>query len=216
MAIKKSPETGRKAAYVARNRAALIKSAQAIFAELGGAATIDEVAAHAEVAVSTVYKHFETKESLFARAIGEAMKDWEGWAIPIAQKSADPLEQLVLPIRFMNRIENTHPPYAKLIARNFFDVSVNEAMISASLASHIRQLIKAGVLSMDNSEIRIQNFISCVTGSVSRQLLDPKAKDSDGDTAIEIALTLLNISPAKAAKLAHGKLPPLFAKQNAK
>ena len=60
MAIKKSPETGRKAAYVARNRAALIKSAQAIFAELGGAATIEEVAAHAEVAVSTVYKHFET------------------------------------------------------------------------------------------------------------------------------------------------------------
>jgi hypothetical protein len=52
MAVKKQAveATGsRQAAYSARNRARLIKDAQEVLAEIGRTATIEQIAAHAEV-----------------------------------------------------------------------------------------------------------------------------------------------------------------------
>jgi AcrR family transcriptional regulator len=56
------PELGRKAAYVARNREALLKSTQEVLAIKGEMVTIEDIAEHAEVAVSTIYKHFKDKD----------------------------------------------------------------------------------------------------------------------------------------------------------
>jgi AcrR family transcriptional regulator len=60
---------GRKSAYVARNRRALLLATQRVLSTIGPEATIDEVAAQAQVAVSTIYQHFESKELLFSTAI---------------------------------------------------------------------------------------------------------------------------------------------------
>ena len=56
---------GRQAAYSARNRARLIKDAQIVLAEIGPSATIEQIAAHAEVSPTTIYKYFENKDQLF-------------------------------------------------------------------------------------------------------------------------------------------------------
>jgi len=75
------PEGGRKAAYFARNRAALIAATQVLLGDKGWNATIDEVAANAGVSVSTVYKHFETKDLLFETCAVDAWTDFESWAL---------------------------------------------------------------------------------------------------------------------------------------
>ena len=49
---------GRQAAYSARNRAALIKVAQEVLAEIGPSATIEQLAMHAQVSPTTIYKYF--------------------------------------------------------------------------------------------------------------------------------------------------------------
>ena len=73
--------TGRKAAYVARNRLALLKSTQEILAIRGETVTIEEIADHAEVAVSTIYKHFKDKDALISATILWGFKSWEEWAL---------------------------------------------------------------------------------------------------------------------------------------
>jgi len=75
MAVKKQTQaatTSRQAAYSARNRARLIKDAQEVLAEIGPSATIEQIAAHAEVSPTTVYKYFENKDQLFIEALGVA------------------------------------------------------------------------------------------------------------------------------------------------
>jgi AcrR family transcriptional regulator len=47
-----------------RNRERILAAAEKVFAEKGPSASTDEVAAHAGVAIGTVFKHFPTKQAL--------------------------------------------------------------------------------------------------------------------------------------------------------
>lgn len=47
-----------------RNRFRLIDAAKAVFAERGGAASLEEVARRAEVGIGTLYRHFPTRDAL--------------------------------------------------------------------------------------------------------------------------------------------------------
>lgn len=49
-----------------RNRARILAAAQEVFAERGAAASTEEVAARAGVAIGTVFRHFPTKRDLLA------------------------------------------------------------------------------------------------------------------------------------------------------
>ena len=93
------PNVGRKSAYVARNRAALLRASQRVLAEIGPEASIDQFAEAAEISVSTIYKHFDNKEALIAAAYIEAFHDWELWADEQLKGIDDPLEDLVMPMR---------------------------------------------------------------------------------------------------------------------
>jgi len=52
-----------------RNRERVMKAARAAFAEHGSDAQMDDVARRAKVGVGTVYRHFPTKEALYAALI---------------------------------------------------------------------------------------------------------------------------------------------------
>jgi hypothetical protein len=57
--------TGRRSTFVARNRATLLRFTQNVLAEIEPTATIDQISEAADISVSTIYQHFETKELLF-------------------------------------------------------------------------------------------------------------------------------------------------------
>jgi AcrR family transcriptional regulator len=201
------PEAGRKAAYFARNRAALISATQILLGDKGWNATIDEVAANAGVSVSTVYMHFETKELLFETCITEAWNDWEQWAFSLVAESKDPLEQLVLPMRLMVRTYKTHPTFANMYATNLGQVAELVPQFTMNLGLHIRNLVKSGAISIDNAEIRISNMKAILLRAFQEHVKNPKGKVSDADLAIELGLPLLGIAPAKAKALMELPLP---------
>ena len=203
------PNKGRKSAFVARNRVALIKSTQRVLAEIGPLATIDEVSEAASLSVSTIYMHFETKELLFQTAIVTALIDWQGWVDQYLVDLSDPLEELILPVRLFMRGKETHPLYAQMAARNLNEIARYLPEMTRGFSKHVKDLAKAKVISIDNLEIRIESFSGVLFATISNQLLNPKAKPADADIALEVGLSLLGISPAKAKKLAHGKLPQL-------
>jgi AcrR family transcriptional regulator len=204
-----SPSAGRKSAYVARNRAALIRAAQLVFAEQGPTATMEAVAAQAEVAASTVYKHFETKENLLSIALLEAFSDWFNWVTGMMSESKDPLTSLVFPMRLFYRLRTTHPHYAHLIKSCFGETYKIMDITNTGFAEELRQLNKNNVLTIDNLDLRVMNHGACLAAILKRQLDDANASDEEADTALEVALGMLCISPAKAKKLAHAPLPVL-------
>ena len=135
----KAPETGRKSAYVARNRKAILKAAQTVYARDGAQATMDDVANEAQMAMSTVYKHFKDKQDLISAVTLHAFNDWETWMQQQLSEVSDPLERFVLPMRLFLRSKTTHPEYAQLVAKNFRVVS---QILPTFLAQMQRRQIK--------------------------------------------------------------------------
>jgi AcrR family transcriptional regulator len=58
-----------------RNRAKILEAAGAVFAERGTAASTEEVAARAGVAIGTVFRHFPTKQDLLGAILKDLLAD---------------------------------------------------------------------------------------------------------------------------------------------
>lgn len=201
------PEKGRKAAYFARNRAALIFATQELLGDKGWGATIEQVASSAEISVSTVYQHFNSKDELFNACISEGWASFVSWALDAAGPIKDPLEQLVVPMRLMARMNVTHPMFARMVARNRTEITPMIPLLTKDLGDAMRALVKAKALEVDNADIRISNLKAVLWQIFLLQLTDPKAKATDADLAIAIALPMLGISASKAASISSAELP---------
>ena len=202
----KTPQTGRKSAYVARNRAAILRAALTVFARDGVDATMDEISEEAQVAMSTVYKHFKDKRDLITATATLAFEEWESWVAKRIVEVSDPLEQLVMPMRLFLRAKATHPEYAQLVAKNFGVVSQILPELTGTFTAQVNALNKAKVLNVENTPMAIHNLLSVVVIQLVNQTLNPKATAAEGDLAIRIALSMLGISESKAKKLTESKI----------
>jgi AcrR family transcriptional regulator len=204
-----APELGRKAAYVMRNRAALLHSTQEVLAVKGQAATIEDIAEHAQIAVSTVYKHFKDKDSLISATILNAFAEWESWAESFALQSKDPLEQLVLPMRLFVRLNKTHPHHAQTLVNYFAVVPRIVPQLQVKLIAHVTALNKAKLLKLENPSAAAKHFHALITFAVVEQVTNPKATEKDADESVYAALALFGIPEPLAKKLAFAPLPKL-------
>ena len=198
---------GRKSAYVARNHASLLRASQRVLAEIGPEASIDQFAEAAEVSVSTIYKHFENKDALIEASYIDAFHEWEGWAVNFTQGIQDPLEELIMPMRLFLRVKKTHPLYAAMSARNLANLPKYFHGTEEGLIEHIGELMKAKIIEIESPAIRIRSISACLLAGLADQLLNPAATESDADATVEVILSILGISAAKAKKLAHAELP---------
>lgn len=64
----------------ARNRAALLEAARAVFADRGLDASLDDIAHHAGVGVGTAYRHFANRYELAGAILREAVEEIVGLA----------------------------------------------------------------------------------------------------------------------------------------
>jgi AcrR family transcriptional regulator len=209
--LNQEPNNGRKSAYVARNRVALIKAAQRVLAEQGADASIDTFAQEAEISVSTIYKHFPNKDALIVEAYAAAFHQWEVDSDAILQQITDPIEELVAPMRLFMRLKQTHPLFAAMSARNLGDLPRAFVRTEEGLALHIEELRKKKLLKFDNPEIRIRLISACLTATIAEQLLNPKSTEREADAAIEVILGILEIPEDIAHQVATKPLPPLPA-----
>lgn len=207
------PNAGRKSAYVARNRKALINSTQRVLADVGPSATIEQFSEAAGISVSTIYKHFKDKDALITAAIIEAMREWEAWSDGILKNVSDPFESLVMPMRLFLRSHETHPLFARMAAQNTDYVLATMASITSTLAAHVAQLTQEKILVIDKPAIRVRNVAACLFAALAHQVTDATATKTDGDNAVEVAIGMLGITPHLAKELAHGKLPKYDSSQ---
>ena len=205
--VEAGPEKGRKAAYFARNRAALVLATQELLGEKGWVATIEEVASNAEVSVSTIYKHFDSKEELFRACVLEAWVTFETWAVEGAAGAKDPLEQLVVPMRLFFRATTSHPMFARMIEKNPNHIGPVLPDLAKNLVLEMHQLVKAKVIDVDHLDIRIANLKAVLLQIFLRQLNEKNSKPVEADLALALALPMIGISPAKATAITTTSLP---------
>jgi AcrR family transcriptional regulator len=202
----KAPETGRKSAYVARNREAILKAAQTVYSRDGVQATMDDVANEAQMAMSTVYKHFKDKQDLISAVTLHAFNDWEAWMQQQCSEVSDPLERFVLPMRLFLRSKTTHPEYAQLVAKNFGVVSQILPTFLTQFSAQATLLAKAKLVTPENLNVAIQNLIAVLVLQLVNQVTNPKSTTADADMAVRVALSMLGISEGKAKKLTESKI----------
>jgi AcrR family transcriptional regulator len=196
-----APTQGRKGAYYQRNREALINATQRILAEKGSETKIEDIAKEAEMAVSTIYKHFPNREELIETAIVDAMLQWERDTLEVSVLGANQLDQLVLPMRAFLQVKKTHPLFAQLVANNRDLVSRMAPKTASNLEKHVMVLVKSGTLEIQNPELRIRNLVSCLFAALEDQLTNPKAKETENLRALAIALGMLGIEENEARRL---------------
>jgi AcrR family transcriptional regulator len=204
-----SPDKGRKAAYVMRNREALLRSTQEVLAVKGHAVTIEDIADHAQVAVSTIYKHFSDKDALISATMLWGFAEWMTKVQSLGDDLADPLEKLVLPMRLFVRVKSTHPHHARNIV-NFLEITTQFLpILESELSQHIEELTKAKLLTCNDPDVAARNLQAVLLSTVVNQVTNPKAKVEDADASIRVALSMVGMSEAKARKLTESKLPEI-------
>jgi len=204
MAAKKqavAKPAGRQAAYSARNRAALIKAGQEVLAEIGPSATIEQLAAHAEVSPTTIYKYFGNKEDLFLEALATAWQSWMEWALS-QNLSDDRLQRIIEIGRRLLRVRQTHPVFAQMLHNSLNDIP--DFMIQADQGEGKRVfkfLADAGELKGDDFDQRWVLWANIISGLSRSVLVNEELTPEQADVALGIGLSVWGISDAKAKKL---------------
>lgn len=193
-------EASRQAAYLARNRAALIKAGQEVLATLGPAATIEQLAAHAEVSTTTIYKYFENKEALFSEALAEIWNEWVAWSYGETGPQAT-LQSTIGSARKLFHLNKTHPQLAKILQK----VMVNPSFVINAVKHDGEQVFKEladrGQIEKSNFNNRLILWAYCLAGLLTAVYVTEELDAEDAEAALGLGLSIWGLSETQAQKL---------------
>jgi len=193
----------RQAAYSARNRAALIKHAQEVLAEVGPSATIEQLAAHAQVSPTTIYKYFANKEVLFAEAFSQLWEEWISWSGQ-TKSPGEPLENVLDAGRKLFRIKQHDLILAQVLHNVVKDPQFAMNAVQGEGAKAFRALAKMGAVKNEDNEdfeSRLMLWLHMYTGICISLYGNESISPEEADVAFGIGLSVWGISEAKAKKI---------------
>ena len=203
MAVKKKAAVsgGRQAAYAARNRAALVKAGQEVLAEIGPSATIEQLAGHAQVSPTTIYKYFENKDELFIQAIAEMWISWLQWSSS-ERAPGTRLEMTLDTGRKLFWARKTHPLFANML-HNSLEQMPNFLILSDKGEGKrvFSELAASGELKQDDFDQRYILWTNTYTGLLKSVFVYEEISPADANIAFGIGLSVWGITEAKAKKL---------------
>ena len=203
MAVKKKAAVsgGRQAAYAARNRAALVKAGQEVLAEIGPSATIEQLAGHAQVSPTTIYKYFENKDELFIQAIAEMWISWLQWSSS-ERAPGTRLEMTLDTGRKLFWARKTHPLFANML-HNSLEQMPNFLILSDKGEGKrvFSELAASGELKQDDFDQRYILWTNTYTGLLKSVFVYEEISPADANIAFGIGLSVWGISEAKARKI---------------
>jgi len=201
----------RQAAYSARNRAALIKHAQKVLAEVGPSATIEQLSAHAQVSPTTIYKYFNNKEVLFAEALNQLWEEWLNWSGQ-TRTAGEPLENVLDAGRKLFRIKQHDPILAQVLHNVVKDPQFAMQALQVEGDKVFITLAKMGAIKSEDLEERLILWKNIFTGICISLYGNEEISPEEADVALGIGLSVWGISEAKAKKITSRPLVfPLHA-----
>ena len=200
----------RQTAHLARRRAELVASAQHTIAESGPDTSIEQFAAAADVSVATLYKHFGSKDGLLISAAIDAQQRWEAWMVEVVSVLPSEIEKFVAAGRLVLRAIELQPDLARMGCSIMRTARPDLSLLIVDLMGRAKRLAAEGAIQSDQLERRVRLYFACLIEEFQRQGTLPKPKPKEADAAVELALGLLGVTPARAKKLVGAPLPPLL------
>lgn len=147
-----------------RNREAVLRTAQRLFAREGLGVSLDEIARQAGVGPGTVHRHFPTKEALY---LAVSVDQLEGLVAEAAALVAtdDPAAVLTLLSRMMaNGAENATIKSALTAAE--FDLRTAAPEVAADLTGHVAELLdRARAAGVVRDDVTVDEVMALVAGA---------------------------------------------------
>ena len=203
MAVKKKAAVpgGRQAAYAARNRAALVKAGQEVLAEIGPSATIEQLAGHAQVSPTTIYKYFENKDELFIQALAEMWISWLQWSSS-ERAPGSRLEMTLDTGRKLFWARKTHPLFANMLHNSLVEMP-NFLILSDQGRGKIvfSEIAKTGEIKEEDFEQRYVLWTNTYTGLLKSVFVYEELTPEEANVAYGIGLSVWGITEAKAKKI---------------
>lgn len=199
----------RQSAHLARRRAALIASAQHTLAESGPDASIEKFAAAAGVSIATLYKHFDSKDGLLVAAVVDMQQRWEAWMAEVVSVLPTETEQFVAAGRLALRSHELNPEFASIGLGILRVTPIDLGVLASDLSVRVDSLVAEGAIRTDQVDRRTRLYVACLVDEFMRQGALRKPNADEADSVVEIALTLLGFTQARARKLVSAPLPPL-------
>ena len=190
----------RQSAYIARNRAALIKSAQRVLAESGLHATTEQLATDANVSPTTIYKYFESKDALLTEALADAWQEFMLWAhgdeIP-----GSSFQGMLNVFRKLLRAEQSHPHFARILKNTLSDTSFVISAVRPLAMATLQKAASKEDIAIDQFEERVDLWGYSLAGIMSAVFVTEESSPEKADASLAISLQILDFSKARAKKL---------------
>ena len=202
---------GRQAAYAARNRAALIKAGQEVLAEIGPSATIEQLAGHAQVSPTTIYKYFENKDELFIHALSDMWFTWLQWSSS-ERSPGTRLEMTLDTGRKLFWAKKTHPLFASMLHNSLVEMPTFLVLSDKGEGKKVfSELAVSGELKQDDFDQRYILWANTYNGLLKSVLVYEELTPEEANVAFGIGLSVWGISDAKAKKIISRPLafPPV-------
>jgi len=201
----KTPNPGGYTAHNERSRAAFLRDGQAILEKFGLHATTQQIQSVTGVSPSTLYRYFETRETYLSESFESIWFPYIRNCLEVSAKFEDELVAMVLPMRMVLNLKQTHPQLAAIIGHKDFILDWFFEKVGAHWLSHYRSLVGSGMLPGDMTEARVIAF----TGA-GAQLVKNAIQGMDPDQAsvgLGFALSILGLSKAQIARTMKVPLP---------
>ncbi len=192
---------------ISSKRDAILAAAQEIFLETGyGAASMDAVAARANVSKATIYAHFENKHALFEQMIrGRCRRVFRDGDIPTyigaARDAREALMQLAHDLQVIilspdavaiNRVVVAEAPRLPEVGETFYAAGPVPAL--ARVTSIFNDMTRRGLLAVPEAEAPLlaELFLNMLKGDAhTRELLGVAQSRADHAPLIKVAVDLL-------------------------
>jgi AcrR family transcriptional regulator len=196
-----SPKTGgRQAAYLARTRSALILSAQEVLAEYGPGATIEQLTDHAKVSPTTIYKHFESKDLLFAEALKQIWEDWVVWSnLPLAPGTS--LEATMDSGRKLFWVADTHPLFARILQKTLHAPAFLISAVQEGGVRAFREYAGSGALEQADFDKRMIVWTYGFVGLLNSVLVTHQLTPKEAESGLGIGLSVWGLSKSRIDEL---------------
>lgn len=191
---------GRQDAYRARTRAALIRSALDVMGKTGFAATIEELAANAEVSPATIYNHFGSKEEYLKQALAQIWQEnvdkfYEG------RSQTESLAATISVCRKLFRVSRKSSTFGKVLTKTMGDSAHVIDAVLPTAEGPFREVASKEKLPEADFELRLALWSFCLAGIFREIFVTANISADDADRALAISMTIWNIDPLEGHKL---------------
>lgn len=183
-----------------------------LFAEKGAAQlTVSELADAAGVARGTIYKHFDTVDSLFQDVATRLADDMHTRVMASFARTPDPAQRLANGIRFFVRRAHEEPHWGRFLVHFAVSTPTLQALWSGPPARDMSDGVASGRLPMRPEQVpsAIALMGAGVLAAMALVLDGHRTWRDAGSEMAELVLRALGLPPDEARKLATVELPAL-------